>query len=74
MASAVRTKLKGTVKTIKKQEGYGFLTHQATGTDHFFHRSAVINGGFDELEQDQPVEFEPVEGPKGARAIDVRPI
>jgi cold shock CspA family protein len=29
---------------------------------------------FDDLQQDQPVEFTPIEGPKGARAIEVRPL
>ena len=67
-------KLKGTIKTLKRQEGYGFITHSATGEDHFFHRSATLNSPvpFDQLEQDQPVEFTPSEGPKGRRAQDVR--
>lgn len=67
-------KLKGVIKTIKKAEGYGFITHTATGEDHFFHRSSLerTTKSWDELELDQRVEFTPVEGPKGARAMEVR--
>lgn len=73
---AEAAKLKGTVKSIKRAEGYGFITHSATGIDHFFHRSNIEKDSpipFDELEIDQPVEFTPVEGPKGPRAVDVMP-
>jgi CspA family cold shock protein len=71
------TKLRGTIKTMKKMEGYGFITNEATGSDYFFHRSALEKTSllsFDDLQQDQPVEFTPIEGPKGARAIEVRPL
>ena len=77
MAPSGTTKLKGTIKTIKKAEGYGFITHTATGEDHFFHRSALQRDGgigWDDLQLDQPVEFTPVEGPKGLRATEVRPV
>jgi cold shock CspA family protein len=69
--------LRGTVKALKRVEGYGFITHRATGHDYFFHRSAVDpNGeyGFEDLEVDQLVEFRPVEAPKGLRAIEIRPV
>ena len=69
-------KIKGTIKTLKKAEGYGFVTHSATGTDYFFHRSQLKNSTipFEQLQPDQEVEFEPIEGPKGLRAQEVRPI
>jgi CspA family cold shock protein len=76
-SASAPAKLRGTIKTIKKTEGYGFITHSATGEDHFFHRSAVERTSpiaFDDLEVDQEVEFIPVEGPKGARAIQVKPL
>lgn len=77
MATQSAQKLRGTIKTIKKAEGYGFITHTATGEDHFFHRSALertAHTTWDDLELDQKVEFTPVEGPKGLRAIEVRPV
>lgn len=69
-------KLRGTIKSIKRAEGYGFVTHVATGEDYFFHRSQVDASTipFDELQLDQKVEFVPAEGPKGSRAMSVRAI
>ena len=70
-------KLQGYVKKMMKIEGYGFLTHAATGEDYFFHRTSVEQTselGFEEMEQDQAVEFIPVTGPKGSRALQVRSI
>ena len=70
------TGIRGTIKAIKKQEGYGFVTHAATGEDYFFHRSEVRDSDvpFDSLKLDQEVEFTPVEGPKGLRATGVRAV
>jgi CspA family cold shock protein len=69
-------KLRGTVKSIKKAEGYGFVTHAATGDDYFFHRSQVTDPKvpFEALQLDQEVEFTPAEGPKGSRAMDVKAV
>jgi CspA family cold shock protein len=78
MAPETKTKqLKGTIKSLKRQEGYGFITHEATGDDYFFHRSHIERDAgysWEELVEDQPVEFTPGEGPKGPRAVDVRPM
>lgn len=62
----------GVIKTIKQAEGFGFITHSGTGEDYFFHRSEVKNAGFGDLERDMVAEFEPVEGPKGLRAMNIR--
>ena len=62
----------GVIKSIKRVEGYAFVTHLATGEDYFFHRSALKEGVFAELEVDDVVSFEPVDGPKGKRALEVR--
>ena len=70
-AAAARTKLRGTIKTIKLAEGFGFVTHSATGDDYFFHRSELQDVPFEQLRLDQAVEFEPTEGPKGLRAQQI---
>jgi len=62
--------MRGTIKTLKKTEGYGFISDPVTGDDYFFHRSHV-GVDFDSLERDQEVEFTPTEGPKGPRAINI---
>ena len=75
MAIEQTAHLRGTVKALKRSEGYGFITHAATGQDFFFHKSPVdTNGdcGFDDLQIDQSVEFISVEAPKGPRAIQIR--
>lgn len=64
---------------MKEAEGHGFITHSATGIDHFFHRTGLDGHPhppvpFDELEIEQAVEFTAEEGPKGLRAVEVRPL
>lgn len=71
MTTRDRQKLRGTIKTVKTAEGFGFLTHSATGEDYFFHRSQVKNWLFEDLEPDQEVEFEPIESQKGLRAQSI---
>lgn len=73
MASTA-TKLRGTVKNIKRAEGYGFITDSSTGEDYFFHRTAVemtSAKGFGDLQEDDAVVFTPIDGPKGLRAVEV---
>ncbi|MSX30129.1 MAG: cold-shock protein, partial [Actinobacteria bacterium] len=45
-----------------------------TDRDVFLHYSAIEVDGFKTLEQDQRVEFEIGEGPKGPQAEHVRPV
>jgi len=75
---ATSNRISGTMKAVKHEMGFGFITHDATGQDYFMHRTAfILNEGQDAatewetLEVDDRVEFEPVEGPKGLRAIEV---
>jgi len=66
--------LRGTIKTIKPTEGFGFIVHTATGEEYFFHRSALApDVVWPDLTTHQRVEFVPSEGPKGHRATQVRP-
>ena len=67
------TMVRGTVKRLLRQEGYGFICHTLTGEDYFFHRSALERADdWAEMEQDCPVEFSVQESPKGLRAMNVR--
>ena len=63
---------RGTVVRIDQAKGYGFLVDSA-GEQRFFHRSAVLDGGFAGLKEQQIVEFEARGDERGARAIKVRP-
>jgi CspA family cold shock protein len=51
----------GTIKTIRDDRGFGFITPDNGARDIFFHRSAVEGGQFDMLREGQRVEFQ--EGP-----------
>ena len=62
----------GTIKR-KTNKGFGFI-QSATGTDIFFHSSAVEGTTFDQLEEGQRVSYTEGSGPKGPRAEKVRPL
>jgi CspA family cold shock protein len=60
----------GTVKWFNDSKGFGFIT-RASGPDVFVHHSAIQGDGFRSLDENQNVEFEVVQGPKGAQAQNV---
>lgn len=64
---------KGTVKWFNDSKGYGFIS-QENGDDIFIHYSAIEGDGFKTLHEDQQVEFEVTEGPKGPQASKVVPL
>ena len=61
--------MEGTIKRIHKEKGFGFI--KAGNMEYFFHRSAVKNKRFEDLEEGQEVTFEDSEGSKGPRAEDI---
>jgi CspA family cold shock protein len=63
----------GTVKWFNAEKGFGFI-EQAEGPDVFVHYSEIENDGhgFRNLEENQQVEFEVAQGPKGLQATRVR--
>jgi cold shock protein len=60
----------GTVKWFNDSKGFGFIARES-GPDVFVHHSSIIGDGFHSLSEDQAVEFEVVQGPKGAQAQNV---
>ncbi len=60
----------GKVKWFNDAKGYGFISRDS-GPDVFVHHSAIQGDGFRTLAEDQEVEFEVVQGPKGAQAQNV---
>ncbi len=60
----------GRVKWFNDSKGYGFISRD-NGPDVFVHHSAIQGDGFRSLAEDQAVEFEVVQGPKGAQAQNV---
>ncbi len=69
----------GTIKTIRDDRGFGFLSPDGTNGrgDLFFHRSAVEGNGFDQLFEGQRVSFEEEPDPRDPtrrRAVQVAPV
>lgn len=63
----------GTVKWFNAEKGFGFIA-QDGGPDLFVHYSEIEGHGFRSLEENQHVEFEVVQGPKGPQAARVRAV
>ena len=63
----------GTVKWFSPEKGFGFIS-QADGPDVFVHFSAIAGEGYKNLEENQGVEFDVTQGPKGPQASNVRPV
>lgn len=61
---------RGKVKWFSNKKGYGFITTDS-GEDVFVHYSEIQGEGYKSLEEDQEVEFEVEDGPKGKQAKDV---
>lgn len=62
----------GTIKRLT-DKGFGFI-ETGSGSDMFFHMSAVEGTTYDQLQEGQRVSFEAGQGPKGPRAENVRVI
>jgi cold shock protein len=60
----------GTVKWFNSEKGFGFISVEG-GDDVFVHFSAIQADGFKTLEEGQRVEFEIVQGQRGAQAANV---
>ncbi|MCK2237580.1 MULTISPECIES: cold-shock protein [unclassified Crossiella] len=65
---------KGTVKWFNGEKGFGFIAQTDGGPDVFVHFSAIQGNGYRTLEENQPVEFEITQGPKGPQAEQVRAV
>lgn len=60
----------GKVKWFNDDKGFGFIK-QDTGPDVFVHYTKISGEGHRRLMEDESVEFEIAEGPKGLQAVNV---
>ena len=63
----------GKVKWFNDAKGFGFITPDGGGEDLFAHFSAVSGSGFKTLKENQAVQFDIVQGPKGKQASNIVP-
>lgn len=61
----------GTVKWFNADKGYGFISREGNLSDVFVHFGAIEGDGFKTLEEGERVEFDVVDGSKGAAAAGV---
>lgn len=60
----------GQVKRLVQDKGFGFLL-DSKGTERFFHSSQVKNAEWMAVREGDRVTFDPDQGPKGQRALNV---
>lgn len=72
--TAERMSTQGTVKWFNSEKGFGFIAPDDGSQDVFAHYSAIQSGGYRSLEENQRVEFEVAQGPKGLQAENIRPL
>ena len=66
-------KVKGRIKKLVRDRGFGFVRGD-DGKEVFFHRSGLGATDYDALSEGDVVEYVVQEGPRGARAENVRAV
>ena len=62
----------GIVTWFNSDKGYGFIAPEDGSADVFAHFSAIVGTGRRDLEENQRVEFDVEQGPKGLQATNIR--
>ena len=65
--------MNGKVKWFDSSKGYGFIISEE-GKEVFVHFSQIIQDGYKTLEEGAEVQFDIVDGMKGAQAANVTPV
>ncbi|GIT80827.1 cold-shock protein [Leifsonia sp. LS1] len=63
----------GTVKWFNSEKGFGFIAPDDGSPDVFAHFSEIAGDGYRNLTENQRVEYEVTQGPKGLQASNIRP-
>ena len=68
------TKLTGKIKWYNSKHGYGFIERDDKEKDAFVHASACKAAGMRYLNENDKIEFEMEDGPKGPSAVNLKKI
>ena len=64
----------GIVKWFNAEKGFGFIAPSDGSADVFAHYSAIDSSGYRSLDENDKVEYETTQGPKGPQASNIRVI
>lgn len=65
---------KGTIVRLMDGKGFGFIKREDGEKDLFFHANELVNVDFNSLKENDEVEFEVADSPKGPNAVKVSKI
>lgn len=60
----------GKIKKVVRERGFGFIS-DTDGREVFFHQSSLVDVQFNSLKEEQKVEFEVENSPKGPCAVAI---
>ncbi len=63
--------MKGTIKTLVRDRGFGFIAREGETNDLFFHSKELKGVMFGELKEGDTLTFEVANGEKGPSAVNV---
>jgi CspA family cold shock protein len=64
----------GKVKWFNDSKGFGFITPDDGSKDLFAHHTSIQMSGYKSLKENQQVQFDVVDGPKGPAAANIKPL